>query len=233
VEPSPRTFGWALGLGVMTIGILLFLGITASPSVCGNGDLPPTLAFQLARSPADLDSIFGASASYCRYDLVQGMKLGTKIDLFIFIPVYSAFLGVILAILNRQKSTIAIILGATLVATVAGDLTETITQLQILDNIEAGPNFLVRLMIGNVTKTAGLALLLLGIAFRLWRQQSSESFRSIAIILALLALVRQASLLVEDLQPVAPLCALAAYVLLSAYVSLQLADARRTKVVSE
>jgi hypothetical protein len=77
----------------------------------------------------------------------------------------------------------------------------------------AGPEFLGILAAGNGFKILGLSLFLIGIASVLWRQGLRAS-RIVSALLALLATLRMARFMIEDIQPLAPLSAIGAFVLI-------------------
>jgi hypothetical protein len=225
-------FGWAAGLGAITIGVLLWLGLSAPPVGCGETASSPVMAFQAARSAMDLANIFGSGPSACRSIVVEGLATGSKADLFVFIPAYGAFLGCIIVALHERWAMITIFLIATLIATLSGDIAETTTQLQILKNIDAGPQFLSILVAGNGLKTIGLSSFLIGMTLVLWKQQQTTS-RVVAALLALLATLRIAGFMIEDVHPLAPLSALGAFVAIWAYAGLQLFNSSRTKIAQK
>lgn len=208
-----RMMVWAVALGTATVAILVWLGLTAPPVACGVASTSPAMAFQVARTPADLAAIFGDGASACRDTLVDGLRSGSWVDLLLFIPVYGAFLASVMVSLRSKGGRLSLFLLAVLAVTVAGDTVETAAQIYILGAGDAGARGLALLGAGNMAKTAGLSLFLLGLALALWRS-TIVSGRITAVALALIALVRMAGFLVSPLQVLAPLSALAAFVVL-------------------
>lgn len=219
-------FGWAVGFGILTIGLLFWLGLTAPPTGCGNGTVAPVMALQAAASSADLVAIFGSDASAC-LAVVHGLTVGSQADLFLFIPVYAVFLMVFVFALKGRTAITTFGLLTALALTVAGDIAETWAQLQILDDVEAGSKFLDILMAGNGLKIFGLSLFLAGTAAILWRKPTRTK-RVTAVLLAALAVARIAGYLIEDIQPLAPLSALGAFIILWAYAGMQFINSRRT-----
>lgn len=222
-------FGWAVGFGILTIGLLFWLGLTAPPKGCGNGTLAPVMALQAATTYTDLIKIFGSDASGC-LAVVHGLTVSSLADLFIFIPVYTAFLTFVVLALKGRTAMTTFGLFAALTVTVVGDIAETWAQLQILDDVDAGWFFLRLLMAGNGLKIFGLSVFLAGTAAILWRQQTWTT-RITAALLAALAAARIAGYLVEDIQPLAPLSALGAFIILWVFAGMQFIDIRRTKYV--
>ncbi len=82
----------ALGAGLVVLA-LSAISTATRPSACGDLDprYAPILAFELARSQADLDALFGAEPSACRDAMVGAMDLANWADLAVFIPAYGLF----------------------------------------------------------------------------------------------------------------------------------------------
>jgi len=102
--------------------------------------------------------------------------------------------------------------------------------LQELEVVCAGPEVLDILMAGNGLKIFGLSLFLAGTAAILWHQPTLTA-RITATLLAALAAARIAGYLVEDIQPLAPLSALGAFIILWAFAGMQFLNSRRSKNV--
>lgn len=228
-ETGTKRVGWAAGFGLATIIILVWLGASAPSVGCGNGSLSPAIAFQAARSTQDLINIFGSAVSDCRTSIVEGLMTGSQGDLFVFIPVYAAFLTLLSLALRDRGTKATFFLIAALAVTVAGDVAETATQLVILNNIETGSDYLAILAAGNDFKTLGLSLYLGGTAFVLW-QQKTPLARTTSVLLVALAAARLAGYMLEGLRPLAPLSALGAFVALTAYAGLQFVSVQRSTV---
>jgi hypothetical protein len=89
------------GIGVL---ILTVSGALLEPvKVCGPlpANYPPIVAFELARSVDDLHAIFGATAAECRDKIVARMDMTNRVDCYLFIPFYGAF--VILYLLGARS----------------------------------------------------------------------------------------------------------------------------------
>jgi hypothetical protein len=91
----PRAaFRISFATGLLVLAVTLF-SLTQEPvQPCGN--LPqnylPIIAFELARSPADLDAIFG-SQEPCRSGVVELMDAINLVDVLVYIPVYGVFMA--------------------------------------------------------------------------------------------------------------------------------------------
>jgi hypothetical protein len=91
----PRAaFRISFAAGLLVLAVTLFS--TTQPPVQPCGNLPqnyaPIIAFELARSPADLDAIFGTQEP-CRTEVVQRMDAINLVDVLVYIPVYGVFMA--------------------------------------------------------------------------------------------------------------------------------------------
>jgi hypothetical protein len=74
--------------------VTLFSTTQAPVRPCGNlpQNYAPIIAFELARSPADLDAIFGTQEP-CRSTVVERMDAINLVDVLVYIPVYGVFMA--------------------------------------------------------------------------------------------------------------------------------------------
>jgi hypothetical protein len=115
------------------------------------------MAFELARSPAEVATIFGAGA--CRETLIAAQIKGLWLDGLAFIPSYTAFLLLAAIALRQQaprlaRATVLIILAAGLLDEIEGGLLHA-----ILRDLPGTPT-LIALLYGEVR--AKFVLLALG-----------------------------------------------------------------------
>jgi hypothetical protein len=230
LEPSTKSLGWTAGLGLGTILILVCLGAFAPVVGCSDVSLSPVIAFQAARSAQDLINIFGSAVSDCRTSIVEDLMTGNQVDLFAFIPVYAAFLWLIILAFRDRRTTATFFIIMALVVTVVGDVAETAAQIFILNDVGSGVDYLAMLAVGNGVKTVGLSLYLGGTAFVLWQNKTLLA-RTISVLLVVLAALRLAGYMLNELRPLAPLSALGAFVILAAYTGLRFVSVRRAVVV--
>ncbi|HTE39430.1 MAG TPA: hypothetical protein VK629_01290 [Steroidobacteraceae bacterium] len=82
----------AAGLAVLLLTIVSVL--LPPPTLCGGlrEGYAPIVAFELARSVADLQALFGAQEGVCRGGVVAAMDRVNWIDVFLYIPFYGSFL---------------------------------------------------------------------------------------------------------------------------------------------
>jgi len=150
-----------LGLGVAAL-LVWFAAIV--PSHTCSGRLPrgssPFLAYQLARTTADIEAIFGQQDDPCRAAMVAVLDLANKVDLVAFIAVYSGFFASFFLALMRSGNTGIAKLGfVAVVFTLVCDVLETSVQLYITSSLPGSASSLVLLTIGNTGKFLGLSVI--------------------------------------------------------------------------
>jgi hypothetical protein len=84
----------SLVFGLIVLALTVLSVTQKAPPVCGDlpKNYPTIIAFELARSVADLRAIFGDTVSTCRAAIAKQMDTVNTIDSFVFIPVYGLFL---------------------------------------------------------------------------------------------------------------------------------------------
>lgn len=91
----PRT-AWLICVGAgLVIFVLTFMsGQQSMARPCGNlaANYAPIVAFELARSAADLQAIFGGPDAACHNETIARMDSINWLDVLVFIPVYGTFL---------------------------------------------------------------------------------------------------------------------------------------------
>lgn len=220
--PSP-IFRWAAILGGLTIALFLALAVSGPDAACGGDPNSPALAFQSVRSPADLSAVLGPEGSACRASLTEALREGARLDLWLFIPLYAAFFSLVTRAVSTSSKAMARLAFLTLILTAAGDIVETTAQLQALVERDVASSPLALIALGNMTKTVGLGLLMLGLAVVL-RTSPAFADRSIATALAVCAMARFASLAGAELKVVGALSALCLYVALTVFCVLRARD---------
>lgn len=86
-------------------------GLVACGTYDGSGQLGPVLAFELARTPGDVASLFGAEP--CRATFAAAQNAGLWLDALGFIPSYTAFLALAAIAASRgrvQRAIVAMLL---------------------------------------------------------------------------------------------------------------------------
>lgn len=80
--------------GVMTLGVV-FAFQTLPAVTAASGCMPDeaVLLFEVARSAADLEAVFGPADGACRAKVVAAMDAINTLDVWVFIPAYTAFVS--------------------------------------------------------------------------------------------------------------------------------------------
>lgn len=84
----------SLAAALLLLAVVIFSALQPAMGVCGNLDptYQPIIAFELARSTADLHTIFGDAPGACREALTARFAFLNSGDNFLFIPLYGVFL---------------------------------------------------------------------------------------------------------------------------------------------
>lgn len=220
---QPKQTWWvAACLGAVTVATLIWIASISPPTGCGATVRPPSLAFQMARTSADLAAIFGMEPSTCQIAIRGTLATATKVDLFIFIPLYAGFLSFLFMGLQPMSRLLSGLLILALAATMSGDVLETTVQLWIIARPASGAAWLPLLAAGNSIKVIGLAVVLLGLS-RAINARGHRIDRVIAALTCFCAIARLIGFAFVSAQGVVPLASLAAYTVLALYAGLRAA----------
>lgn len=132
----PRT-AWRLSVlaGVIAFACSFVFGgipgLVACGSFAGSGQYGPILAFELARTPADIAALFGSGT--CRATLIDAQVKGLWLDALGFIPSYTAFLALAAIAASRGWARRAII--AMLLIAGLSDEIEGLVMWRIMGNL--------------------------------------------------------------------------------------------------
>ncbi len=121
-----------LAAGIIVVVVQAVMGTVPNTEPCGptNG-LPAILAFELVRSPADVEVLFGNEP--CRSRMIKAMDQINSIDAFLFIPAFVSLLVLgALAVSPQGRLLAALAIVVTIVAGICDQLED-----QILLNITA------------------------------------------------------------------------------------------------
>lgn len=91
----PRAaFRISLAAGLLVLAVTLFSATQEPVRPCGNlpQNYAPIIAFELARSAADLEAIFG-TAEPCRSEVIERIDAINLVDVLVYIPVYGVFMA--------------------------------------------------------------------------------------------------------------------------------------------
>jgi len=168
-----RPLWWLCVLfGAAVIAFGVWFGGVIPTRTC-SGPVPPgvsaLLVFQLARTPAEIEAVFGQLGNPCRDGMIAAMDHANVVDLVAFIATYGAFLACFfLAVLRAEAGSVARAGLAAVGAAVAFDVLETSMQLHITGALPGGAASLVLLTIGSRGKFLALAVVCVcaGVALR-------------------------------------------------------------------
>jgi len=155
---------WLLAVlfGLGTFGLAVWFTRNVPIASC-TGPLPPGVtalgAYQMARTPADVEAVFGPASDPCRGSMVAALDRADRVDLFGFIPTYGAFLAFFFLAMMRTGGGAAARMGfAALAVGLAFDVLETVTQLRLTRELPGSGAALTALAVGSRGKFAALAL---------------------------------------------------------------------------
>jgi hypothetical protein len=148
--------------GLATIGFVVWFTRTV-PVIGCSGPLPPGVtslqAYQLARTPADIEVVFGRDGDSCRPGMIAALDRADTVDLFGFIPTYGLFLAAfLLAALRDGAGQVARLGLLFLVVGLGFDVIETATQLYITKALPGSATSLLVLTIASRGKFAALGV---------------------------------------------------------------------------
>jgi hypothetical protein len=102
----PRAaFRISLAAGLLVLAVTLLSATQEPARPCGNlpQNYAPIIAFELARSAADLDAIFGTEP--CRATMVARMDAINLVDVLVYIPAYGLFMACFFSACQRMPAS--------------------------------------------------------------------------------------------------------------------------------
>lgn len=158
--------------GAGVIAFVVWFGGVIPTRTC-TGALPQgvsaLLAYQLARSPADIEAVFGPPNDPCRTWMIAAMDRANRVDLIGFIATYTAFLACFfLALRQAGPRAIARVGLIAVIASAAFDVLETTTQLYLTAALPGSGLSLTLLAIGSRGKFLGLAVVSTCAGWAMW-----------------------------------------------------------------
>jgi hypothetical protein len=153
-------YRWSLLAGICLLLLSLSGSFLEPVKVCGPlpANYQPIIAFELARSVEDLQTIFGASGGECRAKIAERMDLTNRIDSIVYIPLYGAF--VILYLLGARSRNPRIGNLAVAIAAIAcvGDYFENLCLFQLSASPDVASASLTGLAWATGVKWLGLGI---------------------------------------------------------------------------
>jgi hypothetical protein len=122
----PRAaFRISFAAGLLVLAVTLF-SVTQEPvRPCGNlpQNYAPIIAFELARSPADLEALFGTQEP-CRSEVVERMDAVNLVDVLVYIPAYGVFMAFFFLGMRGRHATLGTLGFRIAIVAVLGDYAE-------------------------------------------------------------------------------------------------------------
>jgi hypothetical protein len=192
---SRTAWRWCAATGIVAFTCSSSFGRIPDMVACGpDGGLGPIMAFEFARTPADVAALFGSEP--CTAALVAAQKTGLLLDALGFIPFYTAFLMLAVVAIDAQRWIKRALIAMLLVAAL-GDQIEGALMFAILRNLPGTPALLDTLWWPVHVKFALLALGTIGIAEILvhgrWLPRLFAGFIALGGFLALTGLLSMPS----------------------------------------
>lgn len=150
-------FGLGATAAIAMLAIATLMAVTAPP--CNPLPMSTLTAFELVRSVADLQRIFGMPGDACRAALASQLDHANIIDTFGYIPAYTAFYGFVVYALGRRDRTLGWIAVAIALGCAVADVFENIAMFQLSTAPDAQSPWIMALMVSTNAKWVGLAVL--------------------------------------------------------------------------
>jgi hypothetical protein len=154
----PRAaFRISFAAGLLVLVVTLFSATQAPVKPCGNlpQNYAPIIAFELARSAADLDAIFGTQDP-CRAEVVQRMDAINLVDVLVYIPAYGAFMAFFFLGMRARHASLGT-LGFRIAVTAAlGDFAENACLMNLTPQLDPASTWFTLLPWATGIKWLGL-----------------------------------------------------------------------------
>ncbi len=157
---APTAYRISVVFGLIVIALAVYGAVLPPVPVCGGlpANYATIIAFELARSAADLQAIFGTAPGACRTAIAARMDLINWIDSFAFIPAYGGFLIFFLLGLRERSPRLAnIALVITIIACLA-DYAENTCLFHLSADPDASSPWLAALPWATGVKWVGLGV---------------------------------------------------------------------------
>ena len=140
---SRAAFRISLAAGLLVLAVTLF-SVTQEPArPCGSlqPNYAPIIAFELARSPADLAAIFGTQDP-CRAGMIERMDAVNLVDVLVYIPVYGVFMAFFFLGMRARHASLATLGFRVAIVAVLGDYAENACLMNLTPQLDtASPWF--------------------------------------------------------------------------------------------
>jgi hypothetical protein len=156
----PRAaFRISFAAGLLVLAVTLFSTTQAPVQPCGNlpQNYAPIIAFELARSPADLAAIFG-SQEPCRSAVVERMDAINLVDVLVYIPVYGLFMAFFFLGMRGRHAALGTLGLRIVVSAALGDYAENACLMNLTPQLDPGSLWFTLLPWATGIKWLGLGV---------------------------------------------------------------------------
>jgi hypothetical protein len=156
----PRAaFRISFAAGLLVLVVTLF-GATQEPvRPCGNlpQNYAPIIAFELARSAADLEALFGTQEP-CRSAVIERMDAVNVVDVLVYIPAYGVFMAFFFLGMRARHASLATLGFRIAVIAALGDFAENACLMNLTPQLDPASTWFALLPWATGIKWLGLGV---------------------------------------------------------------------------
>lgn len=149
-------FRLGVAAAVVMLAVMPLMAIPSPP--CNPLPMPTILAFELVRSVADLQQIFGQPGEACRAALVAEVDRANLIDSLAYIPAYTAFFALTAYALGRRDPVIGWMAVTLALGCAVADWFENASLFALSAAPDSDSPWLLGLIVSTNSKWIGLAV---------------------------------------------------------------------------
>jgi hypothetical protein len=156
----PRAaFRISLAAGLLVLAVTLLSVTSSPPRPCGNlpQNYAPIIAFELARSAADLEAIFGTTEP-CRSAMVERMDAVNVVDVLVYIPAYGAFMAFFFLGMRGRHAELGTLGFRVAIVAILGDYAENLCLMRLTPALDPASVWFALLPWATAAKWLGLGV---------------------------------------------------------------------------
>ena len=182
----PRAaFRISFAAGLLVLAVTLMFGTQDPVHPCGNlpGNYAPIIAFELARSPADLEAIFGSADGEpgdCRSLAVQRVDAINLVDVLAYIPAYGVFMACFFLGMRARHATLGTLGFRVAIVAALGDFAENACLMSLTPALDPTSPWFALLPWATAVKWLGLGVAAAIAAAIYWRSASARALNIVA-----------------------------------------------------
>jgi len=145
--------------GLLVLAVTLFSATQAPVRPCGNlpQNYAPIIAFELARSAADLEAIFGTQEP-CRSEVVERLDAINLVDVLVYIPVYGVFMALFFLGMRGRHASLGMLGFRVAVIAALGDFAENACLMNLTPQLDPTSTWFTLLPWATGIKWLGLGV---------------------------------------------------------------------------